>query len=394
MPTDRESPGPRRGPRNGRRRSQRGGNARPRARLSARPRERARRRRVRARQVARRRAVALTVLALLIVVPVVLAAQPGSSTRRRVTAQHVVFRGRLLIADRGNNRLLMVDAHKHVLWVYPSASRPAPPGGFYFPDDAFFARHGTAIISNEEDNNTIALIAYPSGRLLWSYGHPKIAGSASGYLNQPDDAYLLKTGEITVADAKNCRILVIRPGHGVVSQIGTTGYCLHAPPHGIGYPNGDTPLANGNFLISEVNGSWVSEYTPAGQLVWTVKLPIAYPSDPQQLGPDLYMVADYHRPGGVYEFNRQGQILWSYNPSSGPGMLNHPSLAERLPNGLIAVNDDYRDRVVLIDPKTQSIVWQYGQTDRPGTDPGQLKIPDGFDLLQKGGVTPTHPTTG
>jgi hypothetical protein len=25
-------------------------------------------------------------------------------------------------------------------------------------------------------------------------------------------------------------------------------------------------------------------------------------------------------------------------------MLNHPSLAERLPNGLIATNDDYRDR--------------------------------------------------
>jgi hypothetical protein len=75
-------------------------------------------------------------------------------------------------------------------------------------------------------------------------------------------------------------------------------------------------------------------------------------------------------------------------------MLNHPSLAERLPNGLIAGNDDYRDRVVLIDPKTHSIVWQYGQTDHPGTDPGQLKIPDGFDLLQKGGLTPTHPTTG
>ena len=34
-------------------------------------------------------------------------------------------------------------------------------------------------------------------------------------------------------------------------------------------------------------------------------------------------------------------------------MLNHPSLAERLPNGLIAVNDDYRHRVVIIDPHTQ-----------------------------------------
>lgn len=75
-------------------------------------------------------------------------------------------------------------------------------------------------------------------------------------------------------------------------------------------------------------------------------------------------------------------------------MLNHPSLAERLPNGLIGANDDYRHRVVIIDPKTKRIVWQYGHTDRPGTKPGYLRIPDGFDLLSPGGTTPTHPYTG
>ena len=75
-------------------------------------------------------------------------------------------------------------------------------------------------------------------------------------------------------------------------------------------------------------------------------------------------------------------------------MLDHPSLAERLPNGLIATNDDYRDRVVVINPLTKRIVWQYGHTDSPGTGPDMLKIPDGFDLLTHAGVTPTHPYTG
>ncbi len=75
-------------------------------------------------------------------------------------------------------------------------------------------------------------------------------------------------------------------------------------------------------------------------------------------------------------------------------MLKKPSLAERLPNGLVMVNDDYRDRVVAIDPATDSIVWQYGLTDVSGTAPGVLSIPDGFDLLEPGGVTPTHPATG
>ena len=304
------------------------------------------------------------------------------------------FAGKLLIADRGVNRLIVVDANKHVSWVYPAPGRPAPAGGFYFPDDAFFVDRGRSILSNEEDNNTIVRIGYPSGSLMWSYGRPKVAGSSAGLLNQPDDAFLLRNGQITVADAKNCRILFISHDAHPVSQIGTTGDCTHRPPTSLGYPNGDTPLANGNFLVSEINGSWISEYTPTGTLVWSTHLPITYPSDPQQLGPDLYLVADYTRPGGILEFNREGQILWTYRPSSGEGMLDHPSLAERLPNGLIAVNDDYRDRVLLIDPTTNAIVWQYGQTDQPGTGFNQLNIPDGFDLLLPNRTTPLHSSTG
>ncbi len=302
------------------------------------------------------------------------------------------FQGRLLIADRGNNRLLLVDAARHVLWRYPSAGAPAPPGGFYYPDDAFFIRHGTAIISNEEDNDTIVEIAFPSGRVQWRYGHPRIPGGRPGYLNQPDDAYLLRDGRVVVADAKNCRVLLIGPGG--TTQIGTTRRCAHDPPRSLGYPNGDTPLADGNILVSEIHGSWIDEITPAGRLVWSVHLPIAYPSDPQQLGPDLYLVADYSRPGGIVEFTREGRIVWVYRPRGGGAMLDHPSLAERLPDGLICVNDDYRHRVVVIDPTTRRIVWQYGRTDRAGTAPGMLNTPDGFDLLLAGGTTPTHPRTG
>jgi hypothetical protein len=169
---------------------------------------------------------------------------------------------------------------------------------------------------------------------------------------------------------------------------------VHDPPRSVGYPNGDTPLADGNLLVSEINGSWITEYTPSGVLVWTLHLPIAYPSDPQQLGPDLYLVSDYARPGGILEFTREGRIVWTYRPTSGDGMLDHPSLAERLPNGLIAVNDDYRHRVAFIDPATDTIVWQYGRTDQPGTGPDQLNTPDGFDLLLPDGSTPTHTQTG
>ncbi len=306
------------------------------------------------------------------------------------------YQGTLLIADRGNDRLVALDPARDLVWQYPSATMPPPPGGFYFPDDAFFIRKGTGIISNQEDNHTIVEIAYPSGRILWQYGHPGVPGAQAGYLNQPDDAYLLKSGVITVADASNNRILFLSPQGQVISQIGN-GADAHNPPTSIAYPNGDTPLLNGDVLVSEINGSWIDEYTQQGTLVWTVHMTsVNYPSDPQQLGSDLYLMTDYDPPaeGRVLEFTREGKVTWEYDPLSGDAALKKPSLAERFPNGLIMLNDDYRNRVVFIDPTTDSIVWQYGLTDVAGTAPGMLSIPDGFDNLLADGTTPTHPGTG
>ena len=304
------------------------------------------------------------------------------------------FRGRLMIADRGNNRIILVNNRKQVLWRYPSKEHPAPPGGFYFPDDAFFTHRGTQIISNEEENERIVQLSFPAGKLLWSYGHAGQTGSEPGFLHEPDDAYLLGNGNVSVADAQNCRILIISPQKKVLREFGDPAECTHEPPRRLGSPNGDTPLENGDILISEVNGSYIDEITRGGKLVWSLQLPISYPSDPQQLGPDKYLVVDYADPGGIYEFTRSGKILWSYHPEAGNGALNHPSLAERLPSGDIAVNDDYRHRVVIVDPETKKIVWQYGVTGHPGRGPDHLRIPDGFDLLEAGGKIPTHPYTG
>jgi hypothetical protein len=73
--------------------------------------------------------------------------------------------------------------------------------------------------------------------------------------------------------------------------------------------------------------------------------------------------------------------VWTYERASGPGALQQPSLAVMLPNGMIAVTDDWNDRVVVIDPRTKQIVWQYGHDGVPGSGPGYLRKPDGLNLL-------------
>lgn len=319
------------------------------------------------------------------------AGQPGAGSP--------FYGGHLLVADRGNNRIIVLNPQNQITWSYPSSTTSSQlAGAFYYPDDAFFANHGTEIISNQENNNTIVIISYPQGKLLWTYGHPLVTGTAKGYLNTPDDAYLLKNGDVVVADIKNCRVLYISPSGNIVGQIGNT-VCKHIPNQSLGAPNGDTPLFDGNVLISEIYGSWVSEYTPQGKMVWATQLPISFPSDPQQVGaspgvnPDHYLIADYADPGAIIQFTREGKILSEYKVTSGPGMLNSPSLVEILPSGVYMLNDDHRDRMVAIDPATNALVWQYGISDQQGISTGMLYKPDGFDLLLPNGTTPTHLAT-
>lgn len=291
-----------------------------------------------------------------------------------------MFAGDLLIADRGNNRMLLVNAAKQILWRYPKPGvKPTFP--FRFDDDTFFSPNYTKIISNQEEQETIQVISYPGRKVLWHYGHVNHAGSAHGYLHTPDDAYILPGGIRTVADVINCRILFISPKKRIVKQYGHTGICRHAPPRYLDYPNGDTPTPNGGTLITEITGSYVDLIGPRGKLIWSTHVPVRYPSDAQLLNNGHILIAGYQNPGVVMICNQHGKVLWKYRKRSGPGMLDQPSLAFKLPNGLIAVNDDHNDRVVLIDEATHKIVWQYGHKGVPGRSAGYLNTPDGMDFL-------------
>lgn len=291
--------------------------------------------------------------------------------------------GALLIADRGNNRMLLVDVRRRVLWRFPTAHDLARGTRLYFDDDTFVEPGGKAIVSNEEENHAILSIDIATHRVTLLYGRPGVKGSGPGLLNTPDDAYVLPDGTLTVADAYNCRILFIR-GHRIVRQIGTTGVCAHNPPRTLGAVNGDTPLADGGVLVSEIQGSWIDDFGPTGRLRWAVQAPVSYPSDPQPLPGGRILLADYASPGAAIIMNRYGRVLWRYGPASGWGALDHPSLAMPLPNGDIAINDDYNDRVVIVDPRKGRIVWQYGHARIPGSGPNELNTPDGMDFVPLG----------
>ena len=285
----------------------------------------------------------------------------------------------IVIADRRNNRLIEVAPDKRIVWEFPSPDLAIYRGN----DDVFFSPDGKSLMVNEEDNYDIHIVDYAEREITFSYGTADERGSDDEHFNFPDDAHLLADGTIMTADIRNCRIMFIDPEKmKVIDQWGKPGTCKHDPPHFLNLPNGSTPLDNGDVLITEIPDAWITRITRAGKVVWSMRAPhVRYPSDAYPTKDGQVIVADYSKPGRVVIFDpKTGKVTWEYSVASGEGMLDHPSLALELPTGDVILNDDLRNRVLVIDRQTKQIIWQYGVTDVAGHKPGFLFYPDGMDI--------------
>jgi hypothetical protein len=105
----------------------------------------------------------------------------------------------LLVPDRGNNRLVLLNDTGKTIWTYPSKNAPPPPRRFLLPGRRILYPpwNGDHLEPRKERHSSRGGLSFR--RLVFSYGHPRTPGSAPGYLNTPDDAYLLHNGDITVA---------------------------------------------------------------------------------------------------------------------------------------------------------------------------------------------------
>jgi len=82
--------------------------------------------------------------------------------------------GYLLIADRDNNRIIIVDPAGRIMWRFPSGGG----SGFARPDDAFVSPDARYISVNQEFNETIALVSLSRDpRIVSSCGHQAVRGA-------------------------------------------------------------------------------------------------------------------------------------------------------------------------------------------------------------------------
>jgi hypothetical protein len=296
---------------------------------------------------------------------------PGASFGLPALPPGVPFTGKLLIADRGNGRIIEINASGVVDWVFPRPGQhlPVPFGA---PDDAFYTANGTTIIANAEGRQTVTAIDRARGTILWQVGHYNVRSSARGYFNEPDDAVPQPDGTIWVADIRNCRLVHLS---AVGAWLGTIGNrsCRHNPPSSFAEPNGAFPTTTGSLIVTEIGGSWVTDLVPGGAVAWSVRAPVRYPSDAMQMAGGSVLLTDYSRPGAVVRLSSTGRTLWYYRPSGG-AELNHTSIAIPLASNRIAICDDFNSRIIVVDPATDQVIWTF-----TGSGASRLFYPDGID---------------
>lgn len=292
-----------------------------------------------------------------------------------------VLPGPILIADGGGNRVLIIDQSGRSLWLFPRPGDLSSGQTFKAPEAAWFSPDGKQVVVDSEDSDSLYVIDIATHKMVYQYGTPDTAGSGPNMANAPDGVVMTASHSLLVPDAGNCRIITIPAGsHSPSQQLGQTGVCVHHPPQTFSDPAGLFPMSDGDFLLTEGTGNWVTEMSTTGKVKWSIQVPgVQAIYETSEIGPDRYLTADHASPGQVLTFTHTGKVLWRYAPT-GSQALDNPSMVIGMPNGDVIISDKGDNRLIVVDPRTNKVMWQYGHVKVAGSTPGFLNGPTGVDL--------------
>ena len=169
--------------------------------------------------------------------------------------QHPGFH--VIIADQGNQRIIVVDLHRKIVWQYGTTGvAGAGPNELNNPNSAEVLENGHILVADESNNRVIEITV--GGRIVKTF-------TAKGTVNGAAFASRLPNGDTLISDSNNNRIVEVDDGDNVVWQYLTnTGLGSNPNPA----PTRGIRLRNGATLISDQFNNRVIEVTHAGKIVF------------------------------------------------------------------------------------------------------------------------------
>lgn len=164
--------------------------------------------------------------------------------------------GQILIADTGNQRLVLSDARQRLLWEHREQ--------VLAPEHVSLTPEGTVLYS-DSSLHQVREINF-KGELLWAYGTTLIAGDAEGELNAPAFAWRRPNGLTLIADTGNQRLLWVGANQRLQAIWQGSADCPLVDPMHCEWD------AEGRLYVHSGTAENISCFSPAGQLLWQATL--------------------------------------------------------------------------------------------------------------------------
>lgn len=236
-----------------------------------------------------------------------------------------------------DNRVFLVNHAGRIVWQYGMAG--VAGSGFNqlnTPVQAslitgFQRRHGLMVLIADQANERVIVVDRHK-RLLWQYGTTGVAGIGPNQLNNPNSAQLLDNGNILISDESNNRAIEVTTDNTIVHTF-TAGGTLN----GVAFAS---RLASGNTLITDSNNNRIVEVNPQDHIVWQYATNLMAGSNPNPLptravelrNGDILISDQFNQ--RVIQITRDKKIVFQQGALNAPGkgfnQLNGPYDAKRI----------------------------------------------------------------
>jgi len=236
-----------------------------------------------------------------------------------------------------DNRVIVVDPHGDIVWQYGQAGvAGAGPDQLNTPVQALFlvsfpGHYGPHVLIADQANQRIILVNLRK-QVVWQYGTTGISGSGLNQLNNPNSAELLANGHVLIADENNSRVIEVTRTGALVKQFTAQG-TVSGAAFASRLPNGDT-------LITDSNNNRIVEVDANDHPVWQYftnteagSNPTPLPTRAVRLRNGDTLISDQFN-DRVIEVNMLGKTVFTQGalnlPGSGYDQLNGPYDAKQI----------------------------------------------------------------
>ena len=237
-----------------------------------------------------------------------------------------------------DNRVLVVNRHGNIVWQYGQAGVTgaganelnAPVHAVVLP--IFPGLRRSLAMITDQGNQRVIVVDIDKD-IVWQYGTTGVSGNAANQLNNPNSAELLKNGNVLIADESNNRVIEVKPADKSIVATFTAGGTVSGAAFASRLDDGDTLISDsGNNRIVEVDAhdAIVWQYATNTQ---TGSNPNPAPTRGVRLRNGNTLISDQFN-NRVIEVTKDGTIVFQQGmlnvAGNGANQLNGPYDAKRI----------------------------------------------------------------